>query len=92
MFSYVCVALLISLAGGDYNNCLFISCIYPFIAHAGADYWSPQTNRGGSLPFQTLAMNHALLDHGLLDAAADRVRYYFTHYITQGGWINMLGR
>jgi hypothetical protein len=47
----------------------------------GGDYWSPQTNRGGSLPFQTIAVNQNLLDLGLNDMAAARVGYWFDHYV-----------
>eukprot|EP00052_Salpingoeca_macrocollata_P022678 m.197901 g.197901 ORF g.197901 m.197901 type:complete len:939 (+) comp21867_c0_seq3:48-2864(+) len=47
----------------------------------GADYWSPQLDRGGSLPFQTIAVNQNLLDLGLISMAADRVGYWFQHYI-----------
>ncbi len=51
----------------------------------GADYWSPQINRGGSLPFQEIAVVQNLLDLGLSRLAADRLGWYFDNYITPEG-------
>ena len=51
----------------------------------GEDYWSPQVDRGGSLPFQTIALDQNLLDVGLVNMAADRVGWWFDHYIVQTG-------
>lgn len=54
----------------------------------GADYWSPQVERGGSLPFQEIAVVQNLLDVGLIDMAADRLGWWMDAYITAEGAIS----
>ena len=51
----------------------------------GADYWSPQVDRGGSLPFQEIAVVQALIDIGLADAAGQRLGWWMDHYIKPDG-------
>lgn len=47
----------------------------------GADYWSPQVNRGGSLPFQLIALVQNLLDVNLPEMGAARLGWWQDHYI-----------
>ena len=54
----------------------------------GADYWSPQVDRGGSLPFQEIAVVQNLLDIGLPEAAGDRLGWWLDHYITPDGEVS----
>ena len=54
----------------------------------GEDYWSPQINRGGSLPFQEIALTQNLLDVNMVDAAASRVGYWFDNFIALNGAIS----
>ncbi len=59
----------------------------------GADYWSPDLDRGSSLPFQSLALDQGILDLGLWNLTAQLVGFYFDHYVvmprgnlTTGNW------
>jgi hypothetical protein len=45
----------------------------------GSNYWKPGDR--GSLPFTSLALNQALLLWGHSQEAADRVAWYFSHYV-----------
>ena len=54
----------------------------------GADYWSPQVDRGGSLPFQEIAVVQNLLDIGLAGPAADRLGWWLDNYIKADGQIS----
>ena len=54
----------------------------------GEDYWSPQVNRGGSLPFQEIAVVQNLLDIGLTAMAGDRLGWWMDAYITSSGSIS----
>jgi hypothetical protein len=54
----------------------------------GADYWSPQVDRGGSLPFQEIAVVQNLLDIGLADEAGQRLGWWMDHYIKSDGEIS----
>ena len=54
----------------------------------GADYWSPQVDRGGSLPFQEIAVVQNLLDIGLPEAAGERLGWWMDHYITADGRVS----
>ncbi len=42
----------------------------------GADYWSPQCDRGGSLPFQLIAVVQNLIDVNLQEMAAQRLGWW----------------
>lgn len=57
----------------------------------GEYYWSPQLDRGGSLPLTTLALNNALLDWGLYERAAELVGYYWDVDVMADGTISMAG-
>ena len=54
----------------------------------GADYWSPQVNRGGSLPFQEIAVVQNLLDIGLPDEAGQRLGWWMDHYLKPDGEVS----
>ena len=54
----------------------------------GADYWSPQIDRGGSLPFQEIAVVQNLLDIGLYDLAAEFTGFWFDNYLNPDGSIS----
>jgi hypothetical protein len=47
----------------------------------GGDYWSPQVSRGGSLPFQEIAVVQSLLDLGLPALASERLGWWMDHYV-----------
>jgi len=51
----------------------------------GADYWSPQVERGGSLPFQEIAVVQNLIDINLAEAAGQRLGWWFDHYLKPDG-------
>ena len=51
----------------------------------GADYWSPQCDRGGSLPFQLIAVIQNLLDTGLVEMAGDRLGWWMDNYLKADG-------
>jgi hypothetical protein len=55
---------------------------------SGADYWSPQIDRGGSLPFQEIAVVQNLLDIGLADLAAKFTGFWFDNYLNPDGSIS----
>jgi hypothetical protein len=54
----------------------------------GADYWSPQCDRGGSLPFQEIAVVQNLLDINLPGMAADRLGFWLDNYLKADGEIS----
>jgi len=54
----------------------------------GADYWSPQVDRGGSLPFQLIAVVQNLLDVGLVEAAGERLGWWMDNYLKPDGAIS----
>jgi hypothetical protein len=54
----------------------------------GADYWSPQVDRGGSLPFQEIAVIQNLLDINLPNSAAKYLGFWMDNYITADGNIS----
>jgi len=54
----------------------------------GADYWSPQCDRGGSLPFQLIAVVQNLLDVNLPGMAADRLGWWLDNYLKENGEIS----
>ena len=55
---------------------------------SGADYWSPQIDRGGSLPFQEIAVVQNLLDLGLAELAAQFAGFWFDNYLNPDGSIS----
>lgn len=48
---------------------------------SGTNYWSVSQKDRGSLPLESYALDHALLLWGHTAAAADRIGYYFQHYV-----------
>jgi hypothetical protein len=69
-------------------------CVPPLRSYGdGADYWSPQVDRGGSLPFQTIALDQGFLDQGLWNLTSQLIGFYFDNYVvmpegnlTTGDW------
>jgi hypothetical protein len=51
----------------------------------GSTYWSPQIDRGGSLPFQEIAVVQNLLDIGLIDEAGQRLGWWLDNYLKPDG-------
>jgi hypothetical protein len=55
----------------------------------GEYYWSPELDKGGSLPLTTLALNNALLDWGLYQRASELVGFYWETDLFANGTINL---
>ena len=47
----------------------------------GVNYWSVNDKDKGSLPLESYALDHALLLWGQVDAAAERIAWYFQTYV-----------
>lgn len=56
----------------------------------GLNYWGYNVSDNGSLPLTSLALDGALLQWGLADAAADRVGYYLDTYVFANGSLNLM--
>jgi hypothetical protein len=54
----------------------------------GESYWSPQVDRGGSLPFQEIAVVQSQIDIGLAEEAGERLGWWFDNYIKADGEIS----
>ena len=54
----------------------------------GQDYWSPQVDRGGSLPFQEIAVVQNLIDIGLPEDAGQRLGWWLDNYIKADGEVS----
>jgi hypothetical protein len=54
----------------------------------GSAYWSINRNDNGSLPLTTFALDRALLEWGLVAAAAEKVGFYLSTWVDSDGFID----